>query len=69
MLFDLGAIVATPCALRQCAKHNVDPMQLIQRHAAGDWGELGAEDVAANVHALQHDLRVLSSYAVGEGNV
>ncbi len=69
MLFQPGAIVATPCALRQCSKHSVDPMQLIRRHAAGDWGKLAPEDVAANVHAVQHDLRVFSSYPLGEGIV
>ena len=44
-------------------------MSLIDRHAAGDWGDLDAEDVAANVHAVQHDLRVFSSYEVGDGKV
>ena len=69
MLFKIGAIVATPGALRQCTKNGVDAMSLIHRHAAGDWGDLDADDVTANVHALQHDLRVLSSYVVGDGRV
>ena len=69
MLFQLGAIVATPCALRHCINNNVDAMSLINRHAAGDWGDLNAEDVAANVHAVQHDLRVFSSYKISDSKV
>lgn len=69
MLFKLGAIVATPGALRHCTNEDVDPMSLIHRHAAGDWGDLDAEDVNANVLAIQHDLRVFSSYVVGDGKV
>jgi hypothetical protein len=69
MLFKLGAVVATPAALRFCALHNIQPTQLIARHAAGDWGELTTEDVQSNVQAVQHDLRILSSYPVGDGKV
>ena len=38
---------------------------MIWRHAGGDWGDLCDDDIAANVHAIQHDLRVLSAYIVG----
>lgn len=69
MLFQLGSIVATPGALRHCVNCNVDPMSLIQRHAAGDWGDLDAEDVNANVQAIQHGLRVFSSYVVRDGKL
>jgi hypothetical protein len=69
MLFDLGSVVATPCCLRHCVKNNIDPMHLIQRHAAGDWGDLGTDDTNANIHAVQHDLRIFSSYIVGDGKV
>ena len=69
MIFDLGSIVATPSCLRHCLKNNVDPMHLIQRHAAGDWGDLGVEDKTANSHAIEHGLRVFSSYLVGTGKV
>jgi hypothetical protein len=44
---------------------NVDPLSLIQRHLGGDWGDLGQEDVQANISAVQHDLRILSRYVVG----
>ena len=63
-LLRLGQVVATPAALAHCELHGTDALQLIGRHCNGDWGDLGADDVAANVHAIQHDLRVLSAYSV-----
>lgn len=69
MLFDIGSLVATPTALRHCVRNNVDPMQLVQRHASGDWGEIDAEDRKANDRAINHDLRIFSSYVVGDGKV
>ena len=61
-LFKLGAIVATPGALQFCEEHSIDPLALIGRHVGGDFGDLDAGDVAANVHGIKHDLRVFSSY-------
>jgi len=34
----------------------------LQRHTAGDWGDLSAEDVAANEYALGKPLRLFSAY-------
>jgi PRTRC genetic system protein C len=35
---------------------------IIRRHGSGDWGELGAEDIASNNAALIEGNRLLSSY-------
>ncbi len=64
-LFKLGQVVLTTASLAHCNHHNVDAQSLIWRHAGGDWGDLCADDVAANVQAIQHELRVLSAYNVG----
>jgi hypothetical protein len=64
-LFKLGQVVATPGALAHCEQHGINPLLLLGRHIGGDWGDLGAEDVAANVHAIQHDERILSAYVLG----
>ena len=64
-LFKVGQVVATPAALAHCNHHSVDALNMIWRHAGGDWGDLCDDDIAANVHAIQHDLRVLSAYIVG----
>jgi hypothetical protein len=68
-LFKLGLVVATPGALKLCEANNINALALIGRHVGGDWGELDDHDVAANVHAVQHDLRIFSSYAVGNAKV
>lgn len=68
-LFKLGQVVATPDALQFCEANQINPLLLLGRHVAGDWGELDSADVAANVHAVQHDLRILSSYKFATGKV
>lgn len=68
-LLKFGSLVATPGAMRFCEKHKINPLLLLSRHIAGDFGDLSAADVAANVHAIQHDLRVFSSYKIADGKV
>ena len=68
-LFKLGQVVATPGALQFCEANKINPLLLLGRHIAGDWGDLDSADVAANVHAVQHDLRILSAYKFAVGKV
>ena len=68
-LFRTGSVVATPAALKVCEKNGVNPLLLLGRHCSGDWGDLDAQDTAANIHAVLYDLRVFSSYKVGQGKV
>jgi len=68
-LFKLGSVVATPGALQFCEENSIDLLALIGRHAGGDFGDLDADDVAANVHGIKHDLRVFSSYQFKQGKV
>jgi hypothetical protein len=63
-LFKLGDVVATPGALAHCKAHAINPLLLLGRHIGGDWGDLFADDVAANVRAVQHDERILSAYVL-----
>ena len=65
--FKLGALAATPGALA-LQQLGVEPMELIVRHASGDFGELDAADVAANEDAIEHGLRVFSAYTVRDPN-
>jgi hypothetical protein len=39
-----------------------DVQEFLRRHAAGDWGDLGAEDKAANERALRDGSRLFSKY-------
>lgn len=64
----LGRVVATPRALLALAEASVDPLALLHRHAAGDWGEIPACDAKENGRSLKHGWRVLSSYPLKEDN-
>lgn len=65
--FSLGQTVATPGALEAPLCAGESPSTYLARHASGDWGELSAEDVAENEYSLEHDLRLLSAYRLGDG--
>jgi hypothetical protein len=61
--FSLGRVVATPGALAALEKVGKAPIDYLQRHAKGDWGEaLCDEDKQANAEALKHGTRLLSAY-------
>ncbi len=63
--FQLGRVVITPNALGQLTPAEV---QLgLQRHQAGDWGDLGEEDWQENDNALRSGRRLLSSYRSAGG--
>jgi hypothetical protein len=66
-LFPLGQIVATPGALTALTRADQTPLEFLCRHAAGDWGQLDAHDVAENLYSLKHGFRVLSSYRTNAG--
>jgi len=66
-LFPLGQIVATPGALDALTRANQSPGEFLSRHAAGDWRELDAHDLADNLYSLKHGFRVLSSYRTNAG--
>jgi hypothetical protein len=65
--FPLGRIVATPGALRALAAANADPVRYVARHASGEWGDLDADDRAANEQALRDGARLLSAYRLPDG--
>lgn len=60
--FDLGQIVATPAALQALENSGESPSAFLQRHARGDWGDVGADDQRQNDHAIADGSRVLSAY-------
>jgi len=63
--FRLGQIVSTPNALSQLTLEDI--LAAIQRHEAGDWGEVDAHDRAANDHALRDGTRLFSVYRSASG--
>ena len=46
--FRLGTCVVTPGALEILNQAGIAVLELLERHAAGDWGELDEDDRIAN---------------------
>lgn len=63
--FRLGQIVSTPNALSQLP--NEDIIKAIQRHQAGDWGDVDKHDHQENERALVEGCRLLSVYHTAAG--
>ncbi len=63
-LFKLGHTVATPNAIETLRKAGVDTAELLDRHIIGDFGDLCDEDAQQNKLAINHDMRIMSSYQV-----
>lgn len=61
---ELGQVLATPGALEALAAANILPIELLRRHAGGDWGEVDAHDRDANDRALLEGTRLLSAYTL-----
>ncbi len=66
-LFELGLVVATPGALALAKAGAFDPAELLERHQAGDWGDLDALDCRENERALRSGARIFSAYQTPQG--
>lgn len=66
--FPLGQIVATPAALDLLNQLGELPSKFLDRHAAGDWGEVSLEDRQANDSDLLTGGRLVSSYDLKFGH-
>jgi hypothetical protein len=65
--FDPGSVVATPGAFGAFTASGDDPVAYLERHLAGDWGEIDPDDVIENEFSLRHGFRLLSSYRLSSG--
>ncbi len=63
--FALGRIVATAQAMATLTREDIQ--RTLQRHVAGDWGNVGREDHEANDQALIEGSRLLSVYESSSG--
>ncbi len=66
-LFYTGPVVSTPGALEALTKNGSIGRDLLERHLRGDWGNLCADDWAANNTALQTGARLFSAYRLPDG--
>ena len=64
-LFTLGKIVATANARSELLQPEI--LTALQRHQAGDWGDVKGDTCAANERALVNGTRIISAYN-GEDN-
>ena len=65
--FSPGQIAATPGALDAFRASGESPLPFLERHLAGDWGELDENDVRENELGLREGFRLLSSYTLRTG--
>ena len=63
----LGQIVGTPGASAALGEANQSPYEFLDRHVAGDWGEVGSEDWQENDLSVRQGYRVLSAYTLSTG--
>lgn len=66
--FPLGQIVAAPAALELLNQLGELPSKFLDRHVAGDWGEVSLEDRLANDSDLLTGGRLASSYDMKLGH-
>jgi hypothetical protein len=66
-LFDTGRLVITPSAAQAFGDDPAQAHVLLDRHAAGDWGDISESDRAANRAAVRSGKRILSGYRLASG--
>ena len=65
--FELGRLLATPGALAAFERADIMPLEYLQRHGRGDWGDLSEPDRRENEFSLDKELRLLSAYRLPDG--
>jgi hypothetical protein len=63
--FRIGRILSTPNALEHLSQEDI--LLGIQRHQAGDWGDVDEHDRRENELSLKEGLRLMSVYRAANG--
>lgn len=66
-VLELGEVVGTRGALAALAEAGELGQIYLRRHRCGDWGDVDADDWAANDRALREEIRILSQYQLSTG--
>jgi hypothetical protein len=64
--FPLGEVSTTLSALERLHALGLKPSDLLARHQAGDWGDVGDRDRAMNEESFHEEQRFFSSYDIEE---
>jgi hypothetical protein len=64
--FELGRVVITPGAQEALKDAEDDVLIYLVRHAGGDWGDLGIQNMEENELALKHGWQIHSAYFLGD---
>lgn len=64
-LFPLGQIVATD-GVGRLMRDGIEVSTYLDRHRAGDWGDLDPEDQIKQTYAVKHSFYLLSSYKIND---
>jgi hypothetical protein len=67
MRFQPGYLTSTPGALEALEDAKQSPMEFVQRHLNGDWGEVDKKDAAENELSVRLHFRILSAYQTNKG--
>ena len=62
--FTIGGTFATAGVTAFAKREEIDLAKYLWRHHCGDWGDLDAEDKAANETALTNGSRIFSAYKI-----
>jgi hypothetical protein len=65
--FNPGILLSTRGATEAFETNGQTPFEFLQKHLAGNWGELCEEDRQANEQALVDGSRLLSAYRLNDG--
>lgn len=67
-LFDPGRLLFSQSVQHLVERRILNPTPYIDRHYAGDWGEISPDDRDRNQHALAASGRLISGYDIDAGN-
>jgi hypothetical protein len=65
--FSTGRPVATPGTLQALESTGQTPIDFLNRHLSGDWGNLERDDWNENAFSLINGFRLFSAYALSAG--
>ena len=61
-LFELGQVIGTPAAIKARTLCRDDPQVYLDRHLAGDWGDIPSDHCKANDSSVKNQSGIFSIY-------